>query len=293
MSIFSYIAGYDSKELAVKQKQLNDYISTNNTQVAEAVKLDLSSQNKAQALEELLDKTNPNDTIIIDSMQSCGRTTFRILELIVTILKRDIDIYFLKENICIYKNHIGILPLLANIINVEKEYIFKRVKNAKTTRVKKQIKVGRKKGYKTKSIFEKHRKIILELHQQEFSNTKILAHLKKIDTKLSKGTSQSLGQYIKKIKIQTQQYSYIDHSTTNLSGYDINVTLMNPDCTLRNNEHLEKKPSADTKTDIIQNNSDIKIDDNYLPKRERMKLIKKAVVSNDEIVQENDMSSES
>jgi hypothetical protein len=226
------MVGYDSKDVSKKQKSLNDYIAQNNIQVSEAVKLDLSSQKKDQTLKELLDKTNPNDTIIIDSMKSCGRTTFRVIETIVTILKQDINIYFLKENINIYKDHIGILPLLVNLINVEKEHIFKRVKNAKITRFKKQIKLGRKKGYKIKSIFEKHRKIILELHGKKIAKTKILAHLKEIDNKLHKGTSQSLGQYIKKINMV---------KNVKLNGYDLGITLMNSDSTLRNADFLEKK----------------------------------------------------
>jgi myosin-crossreactive antigen len=59
-------------------------------------------------------------------------------------------------------------------------------------------KAGRKSGKKTKSIFDKHKKIIFEELKKNTPKTEILRIIKLNDSLLINTTPQALGQYIKR-----------------------------------------------------------------------------------------------
>lgn len=104
-------------------------------------------------------------------------------------------------------------------MNFEKKNIKDRLSKTKTTLIKKEKTVGRKKGRKTKSVFDKHKRIIFEELKKGITQVKILEKLKLKDSDIKDITPQALGKYIKKQKKLIQE-NYIDQYSDMRSRFD-------------------------------------------------------------------------
>ena len=146
-----------------------------------------------------LKKVETNSLVIIYKLSDLGNTTFKILKNIFTLFNKNANINIYCENFSLEPNN-QYLPIniLNEIYKLEEIKINNRLIRTKTTLIKKQKKVGRKSGKKTKSIFDKHKKIIFEELKKNTPKTEILRIIKLNDSLLINTTPQALGQYIKR-----------------------------------------------------------------------------------------------
>lgn len=104
--------------------------------------------------------------------------------------------------------------LLKTLYDIEKEHIKKRIVLAQKSCKSRNKKLGRKKGLKTKSIYDEHKKTIFKLFKLKVPKTKIIEEI-------GVGTPQGLGKYIKKI-IEQKEIEL----NMNKSGFDLGLGLL-------------------------------------------------------------------
>ncbi|MCT7650892.1 recombinase family protein [Aliarcobacter butzleri] len=146
-----------------------------------------------------LKKVEINSLVIIYKLSDLGNSTFQILKNIFDLFSRNINIHLYSEKIFLdYNNSSLQIDILKEIHKIEQDKINIRLNRTKDTLRRKTKKAGRKSGKKTKSIFDKYKKIIFEELKKNTPKTEILRIIKLNDSLLINTTPQALGQYIKR-----------------------------------------------------------------------------------------------
>ena len=148
-----------------------------------------------------------------------GSTIYQILSAFFELQYKKINIITIKDKCHDTKLGFITYDVLRELLNFEKKNIKDRLSKTKTTLIKKEKTVGRKKGRKTKSVFDKHKRIIFEELKKGITQVKILEKLKLKDSDIKDITPQALGKYIKKQKKLIQE-NYIDQYSDMRSRFD-------------------------------------------------------------------------
>ena len=151
-----------------------------------------------KTIDNYINQLPDNVTIFLENITTLGNSTFHILKRIKILKEKNVTLHILSKELTFYTTNTLLFKVLDTLLELETSKVKHRTETAKNTRDKKNIKLGRKKGQTSKSKYDKHKKRILYLHKQGVPNTKIVE-----DIKL--GTPQSLGKYIKQIKIETKR----------------------------------------------------------------------------------------
>ncbi|MEK7435115.1 MAG: recombinase family protein [Cyanobacteriota bacterium] len=150
-------------------------------------------------LMKLLEAIKNDDTLIVCELSRLGRDTVEVLQTVQDLLKKNIELRLLKENLVINgSDSISaklILPLLSALNDVERQRLSERTKSALDARKAKGLPLGRPQGSLGKSKLDEHQKEIKDLLKKNVSVTSIA---KIIDT-----SRQNLSKYIRirKLKI--------------------------------------------------------------------------------------------
>ncbi|MDN5099063.1 hypothetical protein [Aliarcobacter butzleri] len=146
-----------------------------------------------------LKEIEENSLAYIYKLSDLGNTTFQILKNIFTLFNKNINIHIYNENYNLKYNDSNLpINFLKEIFAIEESIINIRLDKTKTTLKNKTKRAGRKSGKKTKSIFDKHKKIIFQELKKNTPKTEILRILKSNHDLAVNTTPQALGQYIKR-----------------------------------------------------------------------------------------------
>lgn len=145
-----------------------------------------------------LNDIEKNSNLFIDSLCSLGNTVYQILSIFFELHNKEIKIYTYKDKYSNSRLDFLSYEVLVELIDFEKRNIENRLLKTKKTLTKKSKTAGRKKGKKTKSVFDKHKKTIFEDLEKNISQVKILNKLKNMDSSIESVTPQALGRFIKK-----------------------------------------------------------------------------------------------
>lgn len=146
-----------------------------------------------------LKEMEENSLAYIYKLSDLGNTTFQILKNIFTLFNKNINIHIYNENYNLKYNDSNLpINFLKEIFAIEESIINIRLDKTKATLKNKTKSAGRKSGKKTKSIFDKHKKIIFQELKKNTPKTEILEIIKLNNDLLENTTPQALGQYIKR-----------------------------------------------------------------------------------------------
>lgn len=146
-----------------------------------------------------LKKIEINSLVIIYKLSDLGNSTFQILKNIFALFNKNINILIYYENYDLKYNDSNLpINFLKEIFAIEESIINIRLDKTKATLKNKTKSAGRKSGKKTKSIFDKHKKIIFQELKKNTPKTEILEIIKLNNDLLENTTPQALGQYIKR-----------------------------------------------------------------------------------------------
>jgi hypothetical protein len=160
-----------------------------------------SSYKINRSLNLIIRNLQPKNRLIVMTISDLGNTSNKILQRIKTILDKSCCIFIVDENLEISQKDIALMKIISSILHLEDSLKSKRNIAYKKTLQENKRKRGRKSGQKTKSMFDKHKSVIMRLYNQKVPITKILDKLKKEDSTLYYTSSQALGQYIKRVKM--------------------------------------------------------------------------------------------
>jgi hypothetical protein len=194
MKYYGYIKAKTNEELETKRNEIIVYVKDKNIEI-----------NFITSLENL----EENSQLYLDCLCSFGSTIYQILSAFFELQYKKINITTIKDKF--YDTKLGFITyeVLIELLNFEKKNIKNRLSKTKITLIKKEKTVGRKKGKKTKSVFDKHKRIIFKELEKEITQVEILKKLKLKDSDIKDITPQALGKYIKKQKKLIQE-NYID-----------------------------------------------------------------------------------
>lgn len=153
---------------------------------------------KKITINKILKNSEPNDHLIVYDLTMFGNTVYTILNSILKLLQKGLNIHLVKENFIIENHRNFDIGILRKILNIEEKNAKERVSLAKQTCKNRGKSIGRQKGAKIKSIFDKHKKTILKLSRLKVPMTVICKEI-------GVGTPQGLDKYIKKLIIMEEE----------------------------------------------------------------------------------------
>ena len=198
--VYSYIRVSTNQQSIKNQKQeIQRYADLNNLNIDECIEIEISSRkdNRERRILELFNKLHEGDILIVTELSRLGRNTAEVILLIDSLIKKNVEIKILKQNLFI-KQHDPMNKMLITILSMfsefERDIISQRTKESLQSLKDKGIKLGKPKGTIQISQYDKDVEKITELLFLGLSYKKVIKHI-------AYGSPASLNTYINKRKL--------------------------------------------------------------------------------------------
>ena len=157
MKTIGYIrVSTDKQDLDKQRHLLLDHAQRIQVVITEFVEIEISAtkSSRARKIEELNEKLNPGDLLLVAELSRLGRNMFETLNIINTLIEREIRIDFIRQpELSTYRNSSHVKLLLAiysYFAESEREFIAIRTKQGLEAAKAKGVMLGRPKGSKNK-----------------------------------------------------------------------------------------------------------------------------------------------
>ena len=202
--IYGYVRVSTPEQSVDSQKNaISRYCVDQKLMVDEWIEIEMSSRKSTamRRIDELLDKSLPNDVIIVSELSRLGRSIKETLNTIETIIQeKQTRLILIKQNLDLNpgeKHNVTnkiLITVFSMLAELERDFISERTKEGLRARVAKGIKLGKPKGIIQASMYDKDKEKILHLYQLGVPIQKIIA------THLGYGKYLSLKDYINKVR---------------------------------------------------------------------------------------------
>lgn len=159
--IIAYLRVSTSKQDLNNQKlEILEYARRNNLQISSFVEIIASSQKgtKQRRINDLLDKLENANTLIVTELSRLGRSTVEVIDFINNLIKIKVRIIVLKQNMDIKHKHDMQSKVMVTIFSLigelERDLISSRTKEALAAKKAQGQKLGKPKGTIQKSKFD-------------------------------------------------------------------------------------------------------------------------------------------
>jgi DNA invertase Pin-like site-specific DNA recombinase len=203
--VIGYIRTSTSKQdLTNQQHEILSYANKNDLKIDEFIGIQLSSRKtpKQRRIEELVTKLTDTSTLIVTELSRLGRSTSEVIDLVNELIKNNIEIIIIKQNIVIKRNKYDItskvmVTFFSLFGELERDMVSLRTKDALSAKKASGAKLGKPVGTIQKSKFDKDLGKIKELLGYGLSVRKIAGFM---------GYSNylSLNKYLNKRKIKDE-----------------------------------------------------------------------------------------
>ncbi len=187
----------DKQDLDQQRLQILGYGDQHDLHIDEFIAIQISSRRTAteRRLDELFQRLNAGDTLIVTKLSRLGRSTGQVISLIDELVQQDIRVIVIKQQLTLDRNHndlqsLTVVTLLSLFAQMERMMISQRTKEALATKKAQGILLGKPKGTIQKSMYDKDRKRIVELLELGVSIRHISLH------HLDYGSTSSLHYYV-------------------------------------------------------------------------------------------------
>jgi len=174
-----YIRVSTDKQDNTKQKHLIlEYAHVHGFKIDEFIEVEESSRKSAKLrkIEELKNKLNKNDTLIVAELSRLGRNMLEVMNLIQELNDEGVKLVFIRQPELSTFNTAHsklLLAIYSYFAESEREFISMRTKQGLAAAKASGKKLGRRPGQKVKSKFDEHKEKIKELLLKEVSITSI------------------------------------------------------------------------------------------------------------------------
>ncbi len=199
--IFSFLRINNNNEVYTKEqkKGLESYIEEKKISIYQEIEIAIDTPNDEKNMLDFLKNCQPSSTLLVYDLNVFGRTIETILEIVKFLLSNRIKIVVIKQNLDLVddKDMLTqmILGMISMTINLEKDLMSLRTKEALTAKKLKGESLGKPKGTIQKSKFDKQRDKIEELLAVGLS-------VRKIAKLLGYNNHIGLNNYVKKRNIR-------------------------------------------------------------------------------------------
>ena len=208
--IFTYIRKNLNNEKYTQEQEeaISKYISKKNLEIYKNIEIVINTPKDEKNILQLLENCEKNSTIIVTNLNVFGRTIDTILEIVKFLLQNKIRIIVIEQNLDLIddKDMLSqmILSVISMTVNLEKELMSLRTKEALTAKKLDGIALGKPKGTIQKSKFDEQREKIEELLSVGLS-------VRKIAKLLGYNNHIGLNNYVRKRKIK----EHVNDSSSN------------------------------------------------------------------------------
>src|SRR5574344_1066724 len=199
--IFTYIRKNlnNDKYTQEQEEAISNYVSKKKLQIYKNVEIVINTPKDEKNILQLLENCEKNSMIIVTNLNVFGRTIDTILEIVKFLLQNKIRIIVIEQNLDLIddKDMLSqmILSVISMTVNLEKELMSLRTKEALTAKKLDGIALGKPKGTIQKSKFDEQRDKIEELLGLGLS-------VRKIAKLLGYNNHIGLNNYVKKRNIK-------------------------------------------------------------------------------------------
>ena len=203
--IVAYLrASTGKQDLGHQKLEILEFARKQNLQINDFVEITISSHksSKQRRVDELLEKLNDADTLIVTELNRLGRSTAEVIALINALIKRNIRIIIIKQNLDIKIHDMQskvMITLFSLFGELERDLVSLRTKEALAAKKAQGMVLGKPKGTIQKSKFDKDLPKIKELLEYELS-------VRKIAKVLGYSNHIALNTYIKKRHLRIKTY---------------------------------------------------------------------------------------
>jgi DNA invertase Pin-like site-specific DNA recombinase len=175
-------ASTDKQDLNNQKLAIFEYARKNQLEVHDFIQITISSSrtNKERRIDEMLTALHPLDTLIVTELSRLGRSTAQIIDLVNALIKKQVRIIAIKQNLDIKQHDMNskiITALFSLFAELERDLISLRTKEALASKKLQGIQLGKPKGTIQKSKFDKDVPKIKELLALGLSVRKIATFL--------------------------------------------------------------------------------------------------------------------
>lgn len=180
---FAYIRVSTGSQDTQNQKlEIYEYARKNNLKIDQFIEAEISSKKstKSRRIEELLDKLDGADTLIITELSRLGRSTSEVIDLVNEIIAKKVRLISIKQGLDIKSHDMSskiIVTMFSLFAELERDLISSRTKEALANKKAQGIKLGKPKGTLQKSKFDNDLDKIKELLSLGLSVRKIAKYL--------------------------------------------------------------------------------------------------------------------
>lgn len=158
----------DKQDLNHQKLELLEFARKESLSIDEFVEVTISSRMTSQQrrIDELLERLNQADTLIVTELSRLGRSTTEVISLVNALTKRGIRVIVLKQNLDISRHDMNskvALTLFSLFSELERDLISLRTKEALASKKRGGQVLGKPKGTIQKSKFDKDIEKIKEL----------------------------------------------------------------------------------------------------------------------------------
>ena len=158
---------------------------------------------RQRRIEELQDRLEPGDTLIVTELSRLGRSTGEVILLINQLVAYGVIILIIKQNLRLGEGLQDItakvmVTLLALFAEIERDFISLRTKEALAAKKAQGVILGKPKGTIQSSMYDKDKERIQELLSLGVPQKRI------IESHLEYGTTKSLSYYIRTRNLRKQ-----------------------------------------------------------------------------------------
>jgi len=133
-----------------------------------AIQISASRTNTERRLDELLQRLEAGDTLIVTELSRLGRSTGQVISLVDRLIQHDICVIVIQQKLVLDRNHndlqsLTMITLFSLFAEIERLMISQRTKEALVTKKAQGIQLGKPKGTIQKSMYDKDQEQIKEL----------------------------------------------------------------------------------------------------------------------------------
>jgi DNA invertase Pin-like site-specific DNA recombinase len=196
-------ASTDKQDVQNQRYEILELANSRGWKLDEWISLTISSRRttKQRRIEELLEKLNGSDVLIVTELSRLGRSTAEVIGLVNELLARKIRLVVVKQNLDLNQHDMGtkiITTIFSLLAELERDLISLRTREALVAKKASGIRLGKPKGTVQDSKFDAQRDRIEELLRMGVSVRKI-AH-----KHLGLKNHAALNTYIKKRKLRPE-----------------------------------------------------------------------------------------
>lgn len=154
-------ASTDKQDTNNQKLEVLEFARKKDLKIDDFIELTMSSQksSKQRRIDELINRLNPSDTLIVTELSRLGRSTAEVISLINTLVKHDVRIVILKQNLDIHQHDMNskiIITLFSLFGELERDLISLRTKEALAAKKSQGQTLGKPKGTIQRSKFDQH-----------------------------------------------------------------------------------------------------------------------------------------